>query len=379
MAICKNRKCRREIPDNSMFCNWCGTKQIKDVTQKEEIKVPEPRQLPSGNWFIQLRAEGESVTEKSKAACLTKARAIRAGYIQRKKKAEDITLSQAIDKYIDSKKNRLQERSIGQYEYIRDHRFEGIMSLPLKEITSEKLDEALDKELGKPSRKGGTISPKTVNDAYFLIVTVIKKYAKETIIETSPAEVQRSFTTILEPDDIYRAIKGTDIELTCLLSMWLSLSISEIRGLTKSKSILNGKLYIIETVVDVPKKGAVRKSLAKEENRPRALSIPTYIQSLIDNVDGDIIEPRSSHAVYMRFQKVLEDAGLPSMRVHDLRHVNASVMEDLKIPDVIKQDRGGWKTDSTLKKVYTHSFSSSRKLADEKIDEYFNSIVESNK
>jgi len=372
----KCRKCKNEIPDGSIFCNWCGEKQLKDRKKKEEIKVPKPRQLPSGKWFIQLRAEGQSVTEETEALCIAKARAIRAGFVDRKNNSsvEDITLKDAITAYIDSKRNRLQARSIEQYEYIRDKRFESLMQKKISKITKRDLDAAIEIELSKPSRKGGTVSAKTVNDAFALVSTVLHTYMPNLDTDIKPVEIQRTFPVILPPEDICAAIKGTDIELPCLLAMWLSLSMSEIRGLTKSKSIRNGKLYIVETVVDVKGK-PVRKPGGKEEHRPRVYDIPPYIQNLIDMVDGDIIEPRSGHAIYMRFQKVLENAGLPKMRFHGLRHVNASVMADMGIPTNVAQERGGWKTDSTMKKVYVHTFDHSRKEADKKIDNYFSSLM----
>ena len=66
------------------------------------------------------------------------------------------------------------------------------------------------------------------------------------------------------------------------------------------------------------------------------------------------------------------------MRFHALRHINASVMADLSIPTPVAQERGGWKTDSTMKKVYTHTFTDSRIDADNKLDNYFEKIVEKN-
>jgi integrase len=372
--VCK--KCKNEIPFGSIFCNYCGERQVKERKKKDEIKIPKARELKSGSWNIQLREENVSITEPTEALCEAKAKAIRAGLMATKKKAENITLSAAIDKYISEHKNRLKDRSIEQYEYIRDHRFEVLMSQNLSDITSEKLGLALDAELAKPSRKGGTISPKTANDALNLVLTVIRAYYSDAQIKVTQAEVQRSFPVILTPEEIYPAIKGTDVELPCLLAMWLSLSMSEIRGLTKSKSIRSNKLYIVETVVDVKGK-PVRRTGGKEENRPRVFDIPPYIKSLIDAVDGDIIEPRSGHAVYMRFQKVLENAGLPKMKFHALRHVNASVMADKGIPTNVAQERGGWKTDDTMKKVYTHTFDPSRKAADQIIDSYFETLINS--
>ena len=64
------------------------------------------------------------------------------------------------------------------------------------------------------------------------------------------------------------------------------------------------------------------------------------------------------------------------MRFHALRHVNASVMAEEDIPTVIAQERGGWKTDSTMKRVYTHTFTASRLEADKKINARFEKLVE---
>lgn len=38
------------------------------------------------------------------------------------------------------------------------------------------------------------------------------------------------------------------------------------------------------------------------------------------------------------------------MTFHDLRHLNASVMAALRIPDKYAQERGGWKSDKIMKK-----------------------------
>ena len=58
-----------------------------------------------------------------------------------------------------------------------------------------------------------------------------------------------------------------------------------------------------------------------------------------------------------------------------LRHLNASLMADKNIPTIIAQQRGGWKTDATMKKVYTHAFDQSRREADAIIDAVFEGII----
>lgn len=374
----KCKKCKADMPDNlhPIFCCYCGEKLQRERKKKDEIKIPTPRKRGQ-KWYVDLRREGVTVIEETEAEAKAKALAIRAGFVPVKKKPGDMTLSEAITKYIESRTNRLDATSKQQYEYIRDNRFKDLMPLKLSEITDKKIDEAFDAELGKPSRKGGTLSKKTVNDALNLVKAVLRKYCEELEVTVEPAEIQRSFRFLLSIDQICAAVIGTNIELPVLLAMWLSLSASEIRGLTKSKSIHDGQLYIVETVVNV-KGGAYRKAGAKEEERPRAFKIPPYIADLIDMVDGDIIETRSAHALNQRFQRVLRNNGLPVMRFHDLRHLNASLMADMRIPDPIMQQRGGWKTDDVMKKVYTHVFTESRVEADKKIDAVFEDVVSKN-
>ena len=372
--ICKN--CKNELPDelHFTFCGYCGERLIRERKKKNEIKVPKPRQRGK-RWYLELRKEGVTVIEDTEAEAIAKAQAIRAGFVQVQSKPENLTVAEAITKYIETHENRLKATSREQYEYIRDNRFQTLMPLKLADITNEKIDAAFDEELAKPSRKGGTLSHKTVNDALNLVKTVLREYTKDLDIKVKSAEVQQSFRFLLPPETICAAVIGTNIELPVMLAMWLSLTASEIRGLTKSKSIRDGKLYVVETVVNVKGK-AVRKQGGKEEKRPRAFDIPPYIQTLLDMVEGDIIEPRSAHAINQRFQKVLEQNGLQKMRFHDLRHVNASVMADKCIPTPVAQERGGWKTDSTMKRVYTHAFEKSRIEADKIIDGAFESIIE---
>jgi integrase len=63
------------------------------------------------------------------------------------------------------------------------------------------------------------------------------------------------------------------------------------------------------------------------------------------------------------------------MRFHDLRHMNASVMLQLGVPDKYAMERGGWSTDSTLKQVYQHTFDEKRNEIDSQIDDYFNKLL----
>ena len=54
----KCKYCKREIPDNSLFCNWCGKKQLK---VSGEISVPAPKRRKNGDWYNQMMVQGTRI------------------------------------------------------------------------------------------------------------------------------------------------------------------------------------------------------------------------------------------------------------------------------------------------------------------------------
>lgn len=341
--------------------------------------VPKPRKLSSGNWFIQLRLDGESipVTARTEKECIASARLIKAEYKAGKRLKTDkntMTLRDACTNYIETRRSRLSPSTIQGYEKIRDNNFQHIMDKRIDSLSWSILDKAIGDECAKIGRTGKRLSAKSVNNAFMFIFSVLKANRVYFDEAFSLPEVKRKPVQIIPAEDVYRAVKGTDIELPCLLAMWLTMSISEIRGLTKSKSIRNGQIAIIETVVDVKGK-PIRKEGGKEVERTRTQNIPPYIQTLIDKVEGDIICPISSQAIYKRLQRILVKNGLPPVSFHRLRHISASTMAALNIPTNYAQEKGGWKTDHTMRTVYMHTFTEERKQADAKMDAFFDEII----
>lgn len=344
------------------------------------MKVPKPRKLPSGNWFIQLRLGGESVpvTNADEKACIKEAQYIKAEYLAGKRVKSDKNeqkLKDACTDYIETKRSRLSPSTIQGYEKIRDNNFQEIMDKPICELTWDILDGAIAQECAKKSRRGKPLSAKSITNSFMFIISVLRFKKIKYDDAFSLPELKKKPVIILPAADVYNAVKGTEIELPCLLAMWLTMSISEIRGLTKSKSIHNGQISIVETVVDIDGK-PVRKEGGKESERTRTQDIPPYIQGLIDEVDGDIICPLSSQTVNKRLGRLLEKHGLQPISFHKLRHISASTMAALNIPTNYARDKGGWKTDYTMQRVYTHTFTEERKNADAKMDVFFEQIID---
>lgn len=350
--------------------------------------MPKAKQLPSGSWRCQVfdytdaggRRHYESFTAETRkeAEFMAAQFAIEKGSRQH---MSSHTLSEAIDAYIKSSDALLSPTTIQGYRKMQKNAFEDIMCIPLKKLSTQALQEAVNREAKRPngkSQSGKTISAKTVHNEYGLVTAVINRYMPSLDCTVRLPQIETHIKELPPPDQIYRAVRGSEIELPVMLSMWLSFSMSEVRGLSKSKSIRGDYIVIDEVVVDV-KNEAVTKKTGKTKSRIRMHRMPEYIKELIAKTDPsvDILVPMTRSQIYFRFTRLIEKNGLPHMTFHDLRHVNASVMALLQVPDKYAQERGGWKTDNVMKKVYTHTFSAERQKVDDLIDNYFSRQISS--
>jgi len=344
------------------------------------------KKLPSGQWrtlvYDCTDPTGKRHYESFTADTKKESEYLAAEFALTKKIAEkpkDWTLRDAFDRYIENSDSTLSITTINRYKSIRNNSFQKLMKVKISSITNEILQVELNNELKRNVKnKKYTISPNTVRNDYSLVLTVLKRYAPRQEYDIRKPQKEVKIKELVSPDLLLNALYETDVELPALISMWLSFSMSELKGL-KWSSIHENTIQIDQVVVRVNKED-VEKINAKNEKRKRVHIIPEYIMELLNNTEknSEYIITASGSAIYKRFQRILLDNGLPKMTFHDLRHVNASVMHMLNIPDKYAQERGGWKTDHIMKTVYTHTFSPERIAVDNKVDDYFSGIINEN-
>ena len=345
------------------------------------------KRLPSGGYRCQAydkTVNGKRIYKSFTASTKKEAEYLAAQFqLEKKEKQKTInnmTVREAINAYIDSREYlNLSPTTIQDYKCIKRFAFQDIMDMKLEDLDESILQEAVNMESQrKCTRKAGkTITAKRLRNEWGLLSSTLHKYAPglkgiTEIIELP--RIEERVPDLIPAEVLLPAIVGTDIELAVLLAAWLSFTMSEVRGLTKSKSISGDYIRIAEVTVVVDGKD-VTKSIAKNKYRNRTHRIPPYIKGLIDKVDGDRLVPYTGPTLYHKWIKFLDANNLPHMTFHDLRHLNASVMALLRIPDKYAQDRGGWKSDYVMKKVYTQTFPEARVQVDNKIDNYFDNII----
>lgn len=348
---------------------------------RKKLRIPEPKQLPSGAWRVQVQLNGErySVTADDPQTALAKAMALKTKLVKARKRPDDITLREAAEEFVSRMEGRRSPTTIDGYRKVIRCHFQELFDRRLSNITPRAVDDAVGQLCKRQNARGGTISPKTIKNSWAFLQMVLREYIPDLDVKVRLPEVKRSVTLLPDQDEIIRAVVGTSVELPCLLAAWLSLSMSEIKGLTKSRSV-RGEYLIVgeETVVYVEGK-EIRKAGGKEASRTRVLRIPEYLKQLIDKVPGDVIVPETSRSIVRRYKTVLAKAGVPYLKFHGLRHLNASLMAGLHIDRAVARARGGWANNTVMDTIYTHALQDSMEQADQKMDGYFLRVINGGK
>lgn len=373
----KCKKCKNEIPDGSIFCNWCGEKQIKQRKKKEELSVPKPRQLKSGTWFAQLTVDGQraSVSAASEAEYYAKARAIKAGLITHRKSKAGKTLSEAIDEYIESRRALVSPATVQTYKKKKRLYFQSLMDVDIFQITVDALKAEVSKMIMQPSPSGNRLSAKTIKDSYSFIASVLQYHKVQLDYkDVSLPQIQASPFAVLTKDEIstlIAALPGTPCELHILLALWLGLRRSEIIALEKSDFDLQRKTVTINKAMVRDENGNYVIKGTKTEKSARVISCPDYILDKVKTLPNGPIYTYDANYILKCLHKVCEENGLPPVRLHDLRHINASVGLMLGIPDKYVMERNGWALKDTMVYRYEHTYSSEKLEADKAYNAFF--------
>lgn len=370
----KCRKCKGELPAGAVYCCWCGRKQASDRV-RGEINVPEPRRMTSGKWYIQLRLNGQSisVTEDTPERCRAQARAIKAGMVEVKRKPDDITLTQAVDEYIEARKGIVSPSTIASYKKIQRLRFQALMPLKLTAITAPKLQKAVQDE-----SKAGR-SAKTVKDAYCFVKTVlISRHVDLDYDHIALPLVQPSPYKTLTTDQVgvlLNAIKGTPCEVQILLAVWLGLRRSEIIALEKKDFNFAQKTVTIATAIVRDENNEYVEKGTKCAASARTVSCPDYILDKVKEMPDGKLYTNDPGYILKELHRICEANGLPPVRLHDLRHVNASIMLMLNIPDKYAMERGGWAAKQTMQGRYQHTYDEEAQLVDDVVNTFFSGLL----
>lgn len=317
------------------------------------MKIPTAKQLPSGSWRIQLRVGDRriSVTEPTEKACVARAMALQQELIQPVDRST-LTLTTAIDHYIEARQNILSPSSLRSYRTIQRNRFQTAMPRRLSSLTDREWQRLINQE-------SKLCSSKTLKNAWGLVSSVIKAETGRKV-KIALGQVVSEPRKFLEPDQIVPfldAIRGSKYEIPALLAL-CSLRVSELSALTWEQIDLKSNLIHVRGAV-VPDENHHYVMKRENKNGTSRRDVPIMIPRLADLLAAadrkqDRVVALHPSTICKGINKICASAGLPQIGTHGLRHSFASLAYHLNMPEKVAMQIGGWANDATMRKIYIH-------------------------
>ena len=341
----KCKSCKNEVPDGSLFCNYCGEKLVRSrAERKASFVVPKYRVLKSGEYFGQIMKNGvrEPVRAWTEEEYRAKMIAIKYGVTDIDKKPVKLTLRQAIRNYIDNNEFVLDPSTIRGYEIIYRNRFKKYMDRPIASINYQVMinEECLH------------LSPKTVSNSWGLVTASLNaanfKYPSDINLPSVPPS-DKPFLDYEEIKIFIKALRGKKVELAALLALH-SLRVSEILDLDV-RQIKDGFIHIQGATVANKHNQLVHKDTNKNpaSRRPVPILMPRIYELLPES--GKLVNLHPT-TIQRSINRVCEEAGITVCGTHDLRRSFCSLAYHLGLNSQTTQQIGGWKHISTVEKVY---------------------------
>ena len=315
-----------------------------------------PKKLPSGNWNVMVFSHIEngkrkyvSFTAPTKAEANRLAAEFQANK-QNQSQPQNVTVGEAIEKYISIKTNVLSPRTLREYKrYVKQYE-------PIKNIRIGSLETRdLQNYANELSR---TKSSKTVRNLFGLLMSSIQLYTDRNFKITFPpkAVIERHIPT---DTDVNMLIENANPRLKLAIILGSQgMRRGEIASL-KFKDILRdfNAVYIHSDMILDDNNEWVYKETPKTSKSVRRLDLPKEIIEMLGTGDDeDYVLGILPSTITSDFINLRNKFGL-KCRFHDLRHYSASILHALGLPDAYIMERNGWSSDRTMKEIYRHMLS----------------------
>lgn len=325
--------------------------------KKQPVRLPKIIILPSGAAHTKVMINGRtiSITRDTEEECIAEYVALKYGAkeTEERSKKKEVTLSEAIQKYIDNlkQKDRTSPATIKGYESYKKNRLQSMMGANVYETTDQQWQAAVDRDFRK-------LSDKYAKNVWTLFAGAIElETGRRPKVELDPPEkAERPF---LEPEEVLifvDAMKGQSAEIAALLEL-SSLRVSEVLDVRGTDIDLKNERIRVKGAAVYGPDG---KLVHKDENKTRASAryVP-LIPPLKDALQGldltdDYLVRMTSGGIYRQINRICAANNLPQVGNHGLRHSFASLAYHLGIPEKIAMEIGGWEDSKVMHDIYTH-------------------------
>ncbi|MGD0447103.1 MAG: tyrosine-type recombinase/integrase [Candidatus Dormibacteria bacterium] len=242
------------------------------------------------------------------------------------------------------------------------------------------------------------LSPSTVLKFHRLIREALHHAVRWQLLAVNPADavtpprVERREMSVLSPAQaaaLLAQARGTEFDAPITTALYSGLRLGELRGLRWGDLDLDsGRLSVQQTLQKVPGGGVVARQPKTHRSR-RNVSLPAVLVDVLRQqrrhqvearlLVGDAWEatdlvftdalgrPLSETRLRWAFWRLLREAGLPRIRLHDLRHTMATLMLAAGEHPKVVSERLGHSTVSITLDTYSHVLPGLQEAAAERL------------
>lgn len=320
------------------------------------------RKNASGNWQIRMMIDGKSYvkTVKGKKPTEREAYQIILGMANDGEKPKSVQFGEGARDYIKSRENVVSPATVREYTRMIDRLPEWFTELDIYAIDQQDMQKLVNKFSVDHTAK-------TTHNVHGFCVAVIRFFRPAVVFSTTFKQNDRREPYIPSKEDVDKIISysvGTEYHIPLQLARY-SLRRSEICALLKSDLTEDNQIHVCKAKVQDINRNWVIKA-PKTEVSDRYVPIDKKLADEIRALDREEIYPFFPENLSNYLTRAQKKLGMPHFSLHKMRHYFASSLHG-KVPEADIQKVGGWKTNTVLRQVYTHSDISRDKVTQEQI------------
>lgn len=314
-----------------------------------------------------------------------------------------VTVGQFLNQqWLPAIRSSIRPTSLGGYENcVRNHILPAIGTYPLQRVTAPMLNDlyATLAESGRKQKKGGGLGVRSIGYVHVTCRRAFGDAVKWGLLQRNPAESatpprqtgkpEMRTWTAAEMRVFLASLETERLGMAYRLAASTGARRGEILGLRwRDCDLEAGRLAIQQTLIEIryqvevstPKTAKGRRSIALDAGTLEALKRyraqvlqermllgrgkPSEDELIFQQPDGSPVQPSAFSAGFIQRAKA---AGLPRIRLHDLRHSHATLALQAGIPAKVVSDRLGHATTAITLDLYSHVSPSMQEEAADRI------------
>lgn len=295
---------------------------------------------------------------------------------------------------------------ISNNSIIKNHFLPTFENLKLNDIKTIDIQVFFNKKVNEKSKKDKVLSLKMIDKMYKQLRAIFNKAIAWGIIETNPCKninipkpIKRNLTQIYSQNELCNLISAINNLDNLMYKAFFSLSLfggfrkGEVLALTiNDLDFKENSVNINKQVTTYPNEDGIEKQevkyKTKSHNSFRKVYLPVtamanvkeYLQSMPHMFNKYLFwnfernKLYNNTTVWYAFRKFLIENDLSIIKLHDLRHLNATMLINNNV-NVVAVARSLGDTVRTVSDTYVHDIEEVRKEAADTLDKYINNLA----